>query len=93
MTLEASSSPTGTSGWQALELIQIQGRGRHSASLAQARFARVPSFLRPALRGVNFLRLGLRAAGQQQQVALVLPQSPGGPEDTLTHKQMVLSQD
>lgn len=73
VTLEASGSPTGTSGWQALELIQIEGRGRHSASLAQARFAWVPSFPRPALQGVNFLRLGLRAPGQQQ-VVLVLPQ-------------------
>lgn len=90
--LKASGSPTGTSGWQALELIQIQGRGRHPASLAQARFARVPSFPRPALRGVNFLRLGLRAP-RQQQVVLVLPQGCGGPEDTLTHNQMVLSQD
>lgn len=51
VTLEASSSSTRTSGWQALELIQIQGRGRYSASLAQARFARVPKLPQTSASG------------------------------------------
>lgn len=53
----------------------------------------MPSFSRPALWGANFLRLGLRAPGHQQQVVLAWPQGSGGPEDASPHRQVVLSQD